>query len=852
MRNLKRVLSLALASVMLLGMMVIGAGAADTTYSDQSTITKDEAVAVMSAVGVFQGSDGKFSPTGDLTRESAAKIITYMVMGKSAADDLKASSAPFTDVAADRWSAGSIAYCVANGIISGDGLGHFYPETTVTGIQFGKMLLVALGYNATTEGYVGSGYEVNIAKQINSLKLASGVGVGMSSVLNREQAAQMALNAIQKGLVEYVGGTNVTLPDGTTVISGGTRQNVKDGDGKVVTFMGNYMSKLKKSTSGDEAFGRPAHQWKYGATSVGVYGDSADITYTAKTKESVIKSDLSGYDVNFSGTYAVEVTRDGVPVANTDLEDSTPDSALSNAELAALTGNGTTVEFYTAQDNNGDYYVSNIIVINSYLAQITNINTVSKTVSLSVKNNSAKTVKNDDDSALYTQLAAMAKDDYVLITVADGTVKSAVEPETVTGSLTSITKDSTYVIAGTTYKASAKADVTNLKTGTSFVVYLDAQGNLIYATEETTTSSKYAYVLASDKVGSKSSGFTYMVKVLFDDATQEWVDLASVNSVGVKDSTFNPDSGTGVWDTLTTLASSGGFVGYSVKTDGTYALTTYASGTMTAGGAITLNPTSVAAYTIPAGASVKKSTVSFLNNSASTAVNYDVVGTSKTIFLVKSGDSSYKAYTGITNVSNLSGVAGTVLLAKNSKTASVVVVTTSTATAKDLVYILSAKAAEGYDSDLGTSVYTYDAIIKGEVTTITTVAKTVTGVAGGTALAKGLYTIDTYSGDYAKTLTAIDSDGATTNSSYYRYNDGITMASGTVTVAGSNKSFVLADKCVILAVDSDGEAAIITSDDVEYYDTLVSGKGNEIKDVAITLDSDGFASSIIFQYVEVK
>ena len=46
MRNLKRVLSLALASVMLLGMMVVGASAADKTYADltdSDKITNQEA-----------------------------------------------------------------------------------------------------------------------------------------------------------------------------------------------------------------------------------------------------------------------------------------------------------------------------------------------------------------------------------------------------------------------------------------------------------------------------------------------------------------------------------------------------------------------------------------------------------------------------------------------------------------------------------------------------------------------------------------------------------------------------------------------------------------------------------------
>ena len=151
MRNLKKVLSLSLSLVMLLGLMMVGAGAA-TTYTDADDITYTEAVDVMSAVGVFNGSDsGDFQPNGDLTREQAAKIITYMLLGQTAADALTTNTAPFQDVAANRWSAGSIAYCVTMGIVAGDGNGRFYPTQTVTGYQFAKMLLVALGYDATVE-----------------------------------------------------------------------------------------------------------------------------------------------------------------------------------------------------------------------------------------------------------------------------------------------------------------------------------------------------------------------------------------------------------------------------------------------------------------------------------------------------------------------------------------------------------------------------------------------------------------------------------------------------------------------------------------------------------------------------
>ena len=50
MRNLKRVLSLALASIMLLGMMVVGASAADKTaadLTDMDKVTNKEAVSLM-------------------------------------------------------------------------------------------------------------------------------------------------------------------------------------------------------------------------------------------------------------------------------------------------------------------------------------------------------------------------------------------------------------------------------------------------------------------------------------------------------------------------------------------------------------------------------------------------------------------------------------------------------------------------------------------------------------------------------------------------------------------------------------------------------------------------------------
>ena len=154
MKNLKKVLSLVLALAMALSLMTAAFAKDASDFTDYSKVTNKEAVDVMVAMGVFDGMNGtEFAPTGTLTREQAAKIITYMVMGKEEADKLVATKAPFADVAASRWSAGAIAYCASEGIVDGVGNNKFNPTGTLTGQQFAKMVLVALGYDRLFLGY---------------------------------------------------------------------------------------------------------------------------------------------------------------------------------------------------------------------------------------------------------------------------------------------------------------------------------------------------------------------------------------------------------------------------------------------------------------------------------------------------------------------------------------------------------------------------------------------------------------------------------------------------------------------------------------------------------------------------
>ena len=225
MKNLKKLLAVILVVAMVFSVTAISASAFDDTAdSDYS-----EAIDVLTGIGVIDGmTDTTFDPTGTLTREQAAKIIAYLLLGENADLLVSATSQLFDDVATSRWSAGYIEYCATLGVIVGNGDGTFDPTGTLTTAAFTKMLLVALGYDPDVEGYTGTSWATNVASDALAAGVYdSNIAISSSTACTREQAAQLAFKVLTATMVEYTGGTTITIGDSTITTGGNTHQGCK-------------------------------------------------------------------------------------------------------------------------------------------------------------------------------------------------------------------------------------------------------------------------------------------------------------------------------------------------------------------------------------------------------------------------------------------------------------------------------------------------------------------------------------------------------------------------------------------------------------------------------------------------
>ena len=295
MRNLKRALSLAMASVMLLGMMVVGTSAA--SYSDVDAQDHLEAIEVMQMLGVMSGVDEEnFNPDATVSRNEMAVIMCHLM-------DLKPSGvSPFTDV--PEWAQPYVAACYANGVTAGYDATTYGGSDPVTTTQAALMVMKPLGYFGYT-GEFGESWNLAVIKQGTEIDLFDEVNAGVNDAMTRNELAQMVLNALEctVTIVREQGGVHVDANGATVVVNptyeyssaenksgfhyaGADQFGNIDGTQQLVEKL--YGKDVQKQTGAQtDDFGRPATKWTYGTASV-VAPNAPDQVYTAAVKGSQI------------------------------------------------------------------------------------------------------------------------------------------------------------------------------------------------------------------------------------------------------------------------------------------------------------------------------------------------------------------------------------------------------------------------------------------------------------------------------------------------------------------------------------------------------------------------------------
>ena len=583
---MKKLLALVLALVMSMSLVTIS----NAAFKDADSIDYKEAVDVMNAVGVFVGDEkGNFNAKENLTREQAAKIIAYLELGSKAADAMVGGNT-FTDVASSRWSAGFIAYCAQAGIVSGVGDGKFAPAGQLTALQFGKMLLVELGYDAKAEKMVGTDWAINTSKLMAKTKLMDGIDGSVNQVLTREKAAQMCLNALEAPMVTYetkgssiiVNGADINF--GASVAKYETSTIAKDQNissqkltsGEYTVELGEKLYKDLKKLGTTDAFMRSATEWKLKAASIGTYADKADATYTAATKISAIYADLGLSDGISKSKVTMYVDGEDVNYAT--------DSNTKNfvkGETTKVGADGSLLNVY--YDNDAETIT--LVLINTYVGEVGAVYKQSSTKDAYV------TIKTGDG---YTKPAttikseyktdAFAKGDIVAYTYSkksgDDGIQSMALAEKVTGKMSTFTTAGSVTVGGTKYDANAKSVATVKETlngdvdnGTEVTAYLDAYGYVLYL--KANTSKQYAVVL---DYGAGSRLESARVKLLFTDGTTKKVDLdKAVYMDGTTEKLATIVSGT---STDANEVSKYDIVSYTISSDG-YKLTLVANAAQT-------------------------------------------------------------------------------------------------------------------------------------------------------------------------------------------------------------------------------------------------------------------------------
>ena len=562
MRNLKRALSLTLASVMLLGMMVIGTSAA--SYPDVDKDNNVEAIEVLQAVGVMQGDDkGNFDPDRTVSRNEMAIVMAKLL---NLDYNYYKENCPFWDV--PDYAKPYVGACYANGIVSGYNATQYGGSDTVTAVQAASMMMRALGYFKYQSDYK-DGFVIATVRQASKLGLFKDINASNDTPLTRDQVAQLALNTLETAMVDAKDNTlniNTGAAGGNISITGGQVDyvvrtstekfakaindtdkggNETDGRQGCTVELGEqlYNGDLVKNEDQSDDFGHPAVTWKLKNTEIGTYEDNTDLveTWTGKvTKDAMYKAmgkntvdAITKGGTDGSLTYWVDGVSDDKTASIAQFADRNNTGKINND--AADTGNGSVTKLYVDKDDN-----ATIVVVSTYVYQASSdynsstdelrIASAGDTSEFSV-NLDTYTLKGEDFN-----LEDVKEDDYLLVTAyrSGSTYKVAtVKPaEVVTGEVTGYKLEDNITVDGTDYSYSLKTKKDGgvkseiQATGSQVALVLDEYGYVI-AVDTTLVGGNYVFITEANNEGMLTSS-NVIAKAYFADGTEDTITLKKV------------------------------------------------------------------------------------------------------------------------------------------------------------------------------------------------------------------------------------------------------------------------------------------------------------------------------------
>ena len=323
MKNLKKVLALVLAVVMIMGVVTV---ASAKTYKDadaEAFKNYADAIDALSSLNILDGfEDGEFKADRTFNRAQAAKIVAIVhnaatngkIKGQDAISALYSNAQnPFVDCNTS-WALPYINYCRITGLADGMTATTYAPKRELTGVQWLKLMLTTLNFDTAKEGYTGTGWDVNVLNRANEVGLTAGLADGWKAIapIKRGEAAQILYNALTKYLVEY----------------GQLVKNNYDTTGKYykTAFISNEQVAQSGYTLGakmgisitraTDDFRRPGYAWSYGSWSA-FYMDKPLNSYTSfVTACDILKNDIGIPEtkttaVNLNGLYKGKVTTTG-------------------------------------------------------------------------------------------------------------------------------------------------------------------------------------------------------------------------------------------------------------------------------------------------------------------------------------------------------------------------------------------------------------------------------------------------------------------------------------------------------------------------------------------------------------